>query len=76
MPRIAGHDLPGEKKITYALRYIYGVGLTKAQEIVKQAKIDPDKRANKTRAIQMYLTLLATIPLIVLHLISVVSMPT
>jgi len=45
MPRIAGHDIPGEKKITYALRYIYGVGLTKAQEIVKQAKIDPDKRA-------------------------------
>ena len=45
MPRIAGHDIPGEKKITYSLRYIYGVGPTKAREIVKQAKIDPDKRA-------------------------------
>ena len=39
MPRIAGHDIPGEKKITYALRYIYGVGLTKAQEIVNKLRL-------------------------------------
>ncbi len=45
MPRIAGKDIPGEKKVPYALRYIYGVGLSRAQKIVKQAKIDPEKRA-------------------------------
>lgn len=45
MPRIAGKDIPGEKKVPYALRYIYGVGLSRAQKIVEQAKIDPDKRA-------------------------------
>lgn len=45
MPRIAGKDIPGEKKVPFALRYIYGVGSARSQKIVKQAKIDPDKRA-------------------------------
>jgi small subunit ribosomal protein S13 len=45
MPRIAGTDIPGHKKVPYALRYIYGIGATRANRIVKQAKIDPDKRA-------------------------------
>ncbi|HQM15838.1 MAG TPA: 30S ribosomal protein S13 [Candidatus Woesebacteria bacterium] len=45
MPRIAGIDIPGEKKVPYALAYIYGVGITTAKNITKQARIDPNKRA-------------------------------
>lgn len=45
MLRIAGVDLPEEKKIPFALRYIYGVGPKVAAEIVKQANLSADKRA-------------------------------
>lgn len=45
MLRIAGVDLPEEKKVPFALRYIYGVGPKIANEIVKQANLSPDKRA-------------------------------
>lgn len=45
MPRIAGKDIPGEKKVEHALTYIYGIGLSRAEKIVQQAKINPDKRA-------------------------------
>jgi small subunit ribosomal protein S13 len=45
MPRIAGTDIPGHKKITYALQYIYGIGDHRAQTIVDRAKIDQTKRA-------------------------------
>ncbi len=45
MPRIAGVDIPGEKKVPYALTYIFGVGLSTAKKIVKKTRIDPDKRA-------------------------------
>ena len=45
MPRIAGKDIPEDKKVPYALTYIYGIGLSLAQQIADQAKIDPDKRA-------------------------------
>lgn len=45
MPRVAGVDVPGEKKVPYALTHIYGVGLATARKLVKQTKIDPDKRA-------------------------------
>lgn len=50
MPRIAGIDIPEHKKIVYSLRYIYGIGLTKAQQIVADAKVDPDKRARDLTA--------------------------
>lgn len=46
MPRIAGTDIPGNKKVPYALTYIYGVGLTTAKKLVKKTRIDPDKRAD------------------------------
>lgn len=46
MPRLVGVDIPGKKKIEYALRYIYGVGLTLAKEVVAKAKVDPAKRAD------------------------------
>ncbi len=45
MPRVAGIDIPGEKKVPYALTYIYGIGISTAKKIVGQLKINPDKRA-------------------------------
>jgi len=46
MPRLFGVDVPGNKKVPYALRYIYGVGPTLADKIVADAGIDPDRRAH------------------------------
>lgn len=46
MPKLMGIDIPGKKKIEYSLRYIHGIGLSRAQLIVKQANVDPDKRAD------------------------------
>ena len=45
MPRIAGVDIPENKKIRYSLRYIYGIGPRFADDILAEANIDPDKRA-------------------------------
>ena len=44
MARIAGIDLPREKRIEIGLTYIYGIGRKSAQDILKQAKVDPDIR--------------------------------
>jgi small subunit ribosomal protein S13 len=44
--RIAGVDLPRNKRLVIALRYIYGVGRTRAQEIVRATGIDPNKRTD------------------------------
>jgi len=44
MARIAGVDLPKNKKIEYALPYIYGIGLTLSRKILKDTGIDPNKR--------------------------------
>ena len=44
MARIAGIDLPREKRIEIALTYIYGIGRTSATKILKEAGIDPDIR--------------------------------
>jgi small subunit ribosomal protein S13 len=45
MPRIAGVNIPVEKRTETALTYIYGIGLSRAREILRQAGIDPNKRA-------------------------------
>lgn len=45
MLRIAGVDLPEEKKVPFALRYIHGVGPKIVADIIKQANLSPDKRA-------------------------------
>lgn len=45
MPRIAGVTIPAEKRIEISLTYIYGVGLTKSQTILKKAGIDGNVRA-------------------------------
>lgn len=47
MPRIAGVMIPAEKRIEVSLTYIYGIGLTTSQNILAQAKVDPNLRANK-----------------------------
>lgn len=46
MPRLVGVDIPGQKKLPYALRYIYGIGPTRADLVVKECGLDPDMRAN------------------------------
>lgn len=43
--RIAGINIPDNKKIEYALPYIYGVGLSAARKIVRMAQVDSTKRA-------------------------------
>ncbi len=44
MARIAGVDIPREKRVEFALTYIYGIGLTSAKKILSQAQIDPSTR--------------------------------
>jgi small subunit ribosomal protein S13 len=46
MPRVIGVDIPGKKRIEYALRYIYGIGPTRAKEVVARLKLDPAKKAD------------------------------
>ena len=44
MARIAGVDLPRDKRIEIGLTYIYGIGRTKAKEILDKTGVDPDVR--------------------------------
>jgi small subunit ribosomal protein S13 len=44
MARIAGIDIPREKRVEVALTYIYGIGLSTSQKILKQTSINPDTR--------------------------------
>ena len=44
MARLVGVDLPREKRVEIALTYIYGIGLSRSQEILKKAGINPDTR--------------------------------
>ena len=46
MPRISGIDIPPKKKIKISLRYIYGIGPSNTMDILKEANIDPEKRAD------------------------------
>lgn len=45
MPRIIGVDIPGNKRVEFSLRYLYGVGPAKALEIIQKVGIDPDLKA-------------------------------
>ena len=47
MPRIAGVNIPDNKRIEIALTYIYGIGRTLSSKILEQTKISPDLRAGK-----------------------------
>lgn len=44
MARIAGVDLPREKRVEIGLTYVYGIGLSSSQKILKVAGINPDTR--------------------------------
>ena len=46
MVRLVGVDLPRNKRITYALTYIHGVGLTSAKKIIELAEISDETRTN------------------------------
>ncbi len=47
MARIAGVNLPANKRIEIGLTYIYGIGQSTAQKILKEAGVNPDIRVNK-----------------------------
>jgi small subunit ribosomal protein S13 len=44
MARIAGIDLPRDKRIEHALPYIYGIGLSRSQQVLAEAGVNPDTR--------------------------------
>lgn len=46
MARIVGVDLPRNKKMLWALTYIYGIGLPTSQKILDATGVDPDKRTD------------------------------
>lgn len=61
MVRIEGVVLPNDKRIEYGLTYLFGIGLTLSQEILKEAKVNPDIRVKdlsheQVAAIQKYVT--------------------
>ncbi len=45
MPRIAGVDIPNDKPIWVSLTYLFGIGRTNSRQILKEATIDPQRRA-------------------------------
>ena len=45
MARIAGVDIPNNKRVEIALTYIYGIGRKSSNDIIAKTGIDPDKRA-------------------------------
>ncbi|MGX1023859.1 30S ribosomal protein S13 [Flavobacterium sp. CS20] len=46
MARIAGVDIPKQKRGVIALTYIFGIGKSRAQRILKEAKVDPNKKVS------------------------------
>ena len=46
MPRLLGVEIPAKKKIGFSLRYIYGIGPARADQIVATAGLDPNMRAS------------------------------
>ena len=47
MARIAGIDLPRNKRIEIALTYIYGIGRTTASRVLREAKVDPGTKTSE-----------------------------
>lgn len=46
MPRVAGVDIPGKKRVVIALTYIYGIGRPTSEKILKETSISPDLKAD------------------------------
>ena len=53
MPRIAGVDVPGNKRIEVGLTYIFGIGRTLSNKILKEAGIDINKRGSELTESEM-----------------------
>ena len=53
MARIIGVDIPGDKRIDIALRYIYGIGPVNSKQILERAQIDPSIRAKNLSEAQL-----------------------
>jgi small subunit ribosomal protein S13 len=47
MARIAGVDLPSNKRVEVALTYIFGIGRSSAQDIIKESGVNPDTRVHE-----------------------------
>ena len=47
MARIAGVDIPRDKRVVIAMTYIFGIGPTTAKKVVATAAVDPDKRVKE-----------------------------
>ncbi len=47
MARIAGVDLPKNKKVLFGLQYIFGIGPTSSAEILTKSKVDPQKKVSE-----------------------------
>lgn len=47
MPRIIGVDIPGNKKVKIALRYVYGIGPVNVMDVLANTGVDPEKRAQQ-----------------------------
>lgn len=54
MARIAGVDLPNDKKIKISMTYIYGIGRTTALEICRKANVDPEIRTKDLTEAQVH----------------------
>ena len=48
--RVVGVDIPDNKKLVIALRYIYGIGPTAARDILQETGVNPDKRAKELQS--------------------------
>jgi small subunit ribosomal protein S13 len=55
MPRIAGVNIPDNKRMEIALTHIYGIGRSLSSKILSQAKVDPNLKANKLSSEQLNL---------------------
>lgn len=53
MARVAGINLPNEKRIEAALPYIYGVGLTLSKKILAATSVDPNKRTKDLTEVEL-----------------------
>ena len=47
MPRVAGVDIPNNKKTHISLRYLFGIGPTNSMELCQKAEVDPEKKASE-----------------------------
>ena len=50
MARIAGVEIPDNKRVEISLTYIFGIGRSKSQKILEQAKVDKNKRVKELKA--------------------------